>query len=441
MNQIDHIAYSKGFRRNVQDVVARRGADVGSDHYLVLAKVKLKLKRNFTGCVNSRLRFNTHLLKDVHTKEEFRITLSNRFQVLQEVSEEMSIEDKWNQIKSATISTCNEILGPKKSKHKEWISNNTIREIEDRRVKKSQVLNSRTREEKKRATDEYAQANDRVKKSAKKDKNEYFEGLAEGAEEAASHGDSQTLFATIKTLSGNFGKPEIPVKDKNGNALVGEDKQLERWMQHFRELLNRDPPEESLDIEEATEDLPINCEPPTKEEIERAIKQQKSGKASGPDEIPVEALKADLIGSTNMLYDLFQDIWKEEAIPEEWKEGYIIKIPKKGDLSSCSNYRGITLLCIASKIFNRVLLNRMKDVVNPILRDEQAGFRKGRSCTDQIATLRIILEQTLEWNSSIYVNFIDFEKAFDSVVRNTLWKLIRHLVHGTRKDSSPNKLI
>ena len=83
-------------------------------------------------------------------------------------------------------------------------------------------------------------------------------------------------------------------------------------------------------------------------------------------------------------------------------------------------------LCIASKIFNRIILNRMKDVVYPILRDEQAGFRKGRSCTDQIATLRIILEQTLEWNSSIYVNFIDFEKAFDSVDWNTLWKLLRH---------------
>ena len=83
------------------------------------------------------------------------------------------------------------------------------------------MLNSRTREEKKRATDEYAQANDRVKKSAKKDKNEYFEGLAEGAEEAASHGDSQTLFATIKTLSGNFGKPDIPVKDKKWKCTSG----------------------------------------------------------------------------------------------------------------------------------------------------------------------------------------------------------------------------
>ncbi|VDP59445.1 unnamed protein product, partial [Schistosoma curassoni] len=55
-----------------------------------------------------------------------------------------------------------------------------------------------------------------------------------------------------------------------------------------------------------------------------------------------------------------------------------------------------------------------------------AGFRKDRSCTDQIAILRIIVEQSIEWNSSLYINFIDYEKAFDSVDRTTLWKLLRH---------------
>ena len=92
-------------------------------------------------------------------------------------------------------------------------------------------------------------------KSVKKDKNEYFEGLAEGEEEAASqYGDSQTLFAIIKTLSGNFGKSEIKTKKWKWEKT----KQFERWMQHFQELLDRDPPEDSLDNEEATEDLPIN---------------------------------------------------------------------------------------------------------------------------------------------------------------------------------------
>lgn len=58
------------------------------------------------------------------------------------------------------------------------------------------------------------------------------------------------------------------------------------------------------------------------------------------------------------------------------------------------------------------------------LRDQQAGFRKNRSCIDQIATLRIILEQSLEWNSPLYINFVDFEKAFDSVDGETLWRLL-----------------
>ena len=68
----------------------------------------------------------------------------------------------------------------------------------------------------------------------------------------------------------------------------------------------------------------------------------------------------------------------------------------------------------------------MKNAVDPLLRDQQAGFRTNRSCTDQIATLRIILEQSLEWNSPLYVNFVDYEKAFDSVDRQTLWRLLRH---------------
>jgi hypothetical protein len=113
-------------------------------------------------------------------------------------------------------------------------------------------------------------------------------------------------------------------------------------------------------------------------------------------------------------------------VPSEWKEGYLIKLPKKGDLSNYANYRGITLLSVPGKVLSRILLNRMMNAVESQLRDQQGGFRKDRSCTDQIATLRIILEQSLEWNSSLYINFLDYEKAFDSVYRGSLWKLLRH---------------
>ena len=73
----------------------------------------------------------------------------------------------------------------------------------------------------------------------------------------------------------------------------------------------------------------------------------------------------------------------------------------------------------------------MKEVVDPKLRDQQAGFRRNRSCADQIASLRIIVEQSLESTppplppNPLYISFIDYEKAFDSVDRETMWKLLR----------------
>ena len=83
-------------------------------------------------------------------------------------------------------------------------------------------------------------------------------------------------------------------------------------------------------------------------------------------------------------------------------------------------------MSVPGKVLNIIILERMKGEVDKTLREEQAGFRQDRSCTDQIATLRIIVEQSIEWNSSLYVNFVDYEKAFDSLDRETLWKILRH---------------
>ena len=122
----------------------------------------------------------------------------------------------------------------------------------------------------------------------------------------------------------------------------------------------------------------------------------RNGKAAGPDKIPVEAIKADMETATNMLHSLFSKIWKKDR---QWKERIVIKLPKKGDLRDCNNYRGIMFLSVPGKELNRVLLERMKEAVDPKLRDQQAGFRRNRSCADQIASLRIIVEQSLEWLS------------------------------------------
>jgi len=90
------------------------------------------------------------------------------------------------------------------------------------------------------------------------------------------------------------------------------------------------------------------------------------------------------------------------------------------------------LLSIPS--ITRAILNRMEVAVDEALRHEQTGFRKNRSCTDQIVTLRIIAEQTIEWSSPLYLLFVDFEKAFDSLDREAMWRILRHYC-------IPNKII
>ncbi|CAH8493033.1 unnamed protein product [Schistosoma haematobium] len=426
--QIDHICINKTFRRTMEDVRTRRGADIALDHHLVVANLNLKLKKNWTGGQTAIQRFNTAFLRDTVKLNEFKIALNNRFQALQDLlkEEETTMEDNWKGIKEALTSTCQEVLGLKKYHHKEWISTETVDKIKERKNKKAAINNSRTRAEKVQAQAEYIEADKQVKRSIRADKKKYVEELATTAEKAAREGNMKQLYDTTKKLSGKYSKPERPVKDKEGKPIPEIQQQWNRWVEYFEELLNRPAPMNPPDIEAGHIDLPIDVNPPTTEEIRMAVRQTKNWKAAGPDNIPAEALKSDIEATTSMLYPLLKKIWEEEQVLMDWKEGHLVKIPKKGDLSKCENYRGITLLSIPGKVFNRLLLNRMKDAVDAQLRDQQAGFRKDRSCTDQIATLRIIGEQSVEWNSSLYINFIDYEKAFDSVDSRTLWKLLRH---------------
>jgi len=108
------------------------------------------------------------------------------------------------------------------------------------------------------------------------------------------------------------------------------------------------------------------------------------------------------------------------------KSGVIVKIPKKGGLSDSGNWRGITLLPIALKLFCKVLLNRMVLVIDRILSYEQTGLRKGRGCNDQIFVVRHVMQQANEMKVPLSLCFVDFEKAFDSVSRGATGKVLRH---------------
>ena len=120
---------------------------------------------------------------------------------------------------------------------------------------------------------------------------------------------------------------------------------------------------------------------------------------------------------------LFNKIWRQETIPDEWTKGVIFPIFKNGDVTDCGNYRGITLMSIISKIYGRVINNRILQSLpeNGIV-EEQGGFRSKRGCIDQIFALSECVRKTIAQGEKMYIAFIDIKKAYDRVWRNGLWK-------------------
>ena len=146
----------------------------------------------------------------------------------------------------------------------------------------------------------------------------------------------------------------------------------------------------------------------------------KSGKAQESDGVSAVMLNAGREIIVRTMIEIFEGIWEIEKISGDWMTGLIIKLPNKGDLSMCNNWRGITLLSVTRKVFSRVILDRISAAIDPLMRKEQAVFRKGRYCGEHICTLRQIMVQCQEWNSQAYTNVVDFEKAFDIIHRDSL---------------------
>ena len=334
------------------------------------------------------------------------------------------VEERWNQIKATYCTAAESALGYLKSTDKTWLTRETWRRIEERKTIKSKILNTKSIQE--RLQKEYSSKDKEIKRSARQDKRTYVDKLAEKAETAAQKGELSTVYRITKQLCRHTKVAASIVKDKDGNALTTEQMQAKRWAEHFTEVLNTEAPTITADPPAPNDDLDIATGVPTLQEVTHAIKQMKTGKSPGTDNICIELLKTDVITAGNVFTDLFSDIWTTNEIPRDWNKGLIVKIPKKGDLQNCDNWRGITLLSMPSKIFCRVLLNRIEGAIDVNLRQEQAGFRRGKGCMDQIFSLRNLIEQSTEWNAPLCIGFIDFKKAFDSIHHETLWKILRH---------------
>ena len=122
-----------------------------------------------------------------------------------------------------------------------------------------------------------------------------------------------------------------------------------------------------------------------------------------------------------MLQSIYQQIWKTQQWPQDWKRSVFTPNPKKGNAQECSNYCTIALISHASKVMLKILQARLQQYMSQELPNVQAGFRQVRGTRDQIANIHWITEKTREFQKCIYFCFIDYAKAFDCVDHNS-WK-------------------
>jgi hypothetical protein len=140
--------------------------------------------------------------------------------------------------------------------------------------------------------------------------------------------------------------------------------------------------------------------------------------------MPAELIKAGGRTICLEIHKLIISISKKEKLPEEWKESIIVPIRKKGDKTNCSNYRGISLLPTTYKMLSNIFLSRLIPYAKEIIGDHKCGFRRSRSTIDHIFCIRQTIQKKWEYNEEVHQLFIDFKKAYDSVRREVLYKIL-----------------
>ena len=194
---------------------------------------------------------------------------------------------------------------------------------------------------------------------------------------------------------------------------------------HFKNLLGSTPCAEDSDedIPPVYSDLNIYDGPFSAEEYTKVKSALKTGKSAGPDNIPPEVYRGCGLDDI-ILYICNQALMRNDK-PSQWSLSDIVPVPKSGNLSCTDNYRGISLTCIIAKLYNRMILNRIRAAIDPKLRCNQNGFRPKRTTVSQILALRRIIEEVKLNNLKAVLTFIDFKKAFDSINRNMMMKILK----------------
>ena len=254
------------------------------------------------------------------------------------------------------------------------------------------------------------------KKLLKQSKNTFKQNLAQKLQDA-SMTDPKMYWKILEDLR-NIDK----IESDSVNPISGEE-----WVDHFTRLFaahgasntESDKATESelsqLEKQEIFNELSFCIQV---SEIEKAVKDLKIGKASGPDSINSEILKCSSRVIAPILQKVFNHILTEGKYPETWAEGIITPLHKKGNLHDPDNYRGITVASTLGKVFGMILNNRLADfcVEHNLIDERQASHKKKSRTSDNAFIIRSLFEKhCVQQKQKLYLCFVDFSKAFDSI--------------------------
>ena len=212
------------------------------------------------------------------------------------------------------------------------------------------------------------------------------------------------------------------MKDEDGNVMTDEESVLRRWKEYYMGLMNEENERERREFD--GERVNLEVESVSKEEVMENMQRMKNGKAVGPDDIPVEVWKCLGESALKFRTKLYNRTMESERMPEEWRDSVLIPIFKnKGDVQSCSNYRGIKLISHTMKLWERIVEKRLRSDLK--FSNQQYGFMPGKSTTDALFALRVLIEKYREGQKELHCVFVDLEKAYDKVAREEVWYCMR----------------
>ena len=252
---------------------------------------------------------------------------------------------------------------------------------------------------------------------------QYYNTLS--SELMALSGDHQHIAAwqQINKITGRKARTQYVI---NADS---EEERLKLWVAHFTQLLS---PAITPNAKKVVHPnvfpnikLVYNTKLFTLEELQIATMSLKNGKTAGVDELINEILK--LSEFHPILLDIINQAYVSKTVPLEWLISLLIPVFKKGDSSDPNNYRGIALMCVCAKLYNRLLLERLRVVLDKNLRFNQNGFRQLRSTAQHVLAVRRIFESIrMTKDAKGVAVFVDFCKAFDSVT----WQQIEAILYA-----------